>query len=335
LTIIAILFLNGCQFFEKNNDAKITQSVYYLAEQQAERISSRINSDIQVLKTLAIIMGNFESLPMEQRRNNFDYLLESVIINDRNMVQIYTVWKPNSIDGMDSRYIGRIGSSPTGQYAIAYSRETGYTTNKSYENIRNSMEYIHGPYASSVRVDNPIAYTVNGKDTYVVNVMVPIINPRTGEIVGNVGSLLDVHKIQNYIENAVKTREEISREISITQSVFRDTGRLLDSFWGISSIKTYDEIAALVIYASDGTIIGSVFPERIGRMLSDADITLYGNNIRSSYDAVIEGKIYQFRSFVPFLEKEVEIVMYPFTIGNWDIHWTVMIASPVDWWKKQ
>ena len=32
---------------------------------------------------------------------------------------LYSIWKPNAVDGMDSRFIGRAGSSPTGQYALS------------------------------------------------------------------------------------------------------------------------------------------------------------------------------------------------------------------------
>jgi hypothetical protein len=165
---------------------------------------------------------------------------------------------------------------------------------------------------------------VDGKDTYVVNMMVPIVNNRTDEVVGGVGFIWDISVIQSVIEETV---------------------------------KDYAEIDAMAVYSSNGAIIGSIFPERIGRILSDADITLYGDNIRSAYNAVIEGKYYNFRSFVPFLENDVEIIIVPFSIGigNWadtftyiggsvstynigsgwqDTHWTVMIASPVKLWMK-
>ena len=38
---------------------------------------------------------------------------------------MYTIWKPNAVDGMDAANIGRTGLTSTGQFAPAYSRETG------------------------------------------------------------------------------------------------------------------------------------------------------------------------------------------------------------------
>jgi methyl-accepting chemotaxis protein len=113
LKVIAILFFNGCQTSRERTDALITQSIYYVAEQQADRIASLINSDLRVLKTLSNIMGDYENIPAEQRRDRFDDMLYSVLGNGQNIVSLYMVWKPNIFDRMDSHYIGRPGPSPT------------------------------------------------------------------------------------------------------------------------------------------------------------------------------------------------------------------------------
>jgi len=331
LAIIAIVFWGGCKNYKKLNDELIAQSIYYLAEQQTVRLSGLINSELRILKTLANIMGEYEGIPVEQRRDRFDYMLLSALSNEPDIVTIYTVWKPNALDGMDSRYIGRVGSSPTGQYAIAYSGERWKTVAKTYENIINIMAHIHGPNAREVSVDHPTPLTIDGRDTYVVNMMVPIVNQRTMETVGGVGFLLDINIIQSIINKTVKSREERAKEFDIARSVFQRTGTMLESFWD----RDYEEIAAMEVYSSNGAIIGSVFPDRIGKMLVDADVTFYGDNIRSAYNAILERKHYNFRSFVPYLEKEAEIVMFSFFIPNSNLAWTIMIATPVDyWWKK-
>jgi len=35
-----------------------------------------------------------------------------------DFIRKFTAWKPNAIDGMDSRYIGRVGSTGSGQTAF-------------------------------------------------------------------------------------------------------------------------------------------------------------------------------------------------------------------------
>lgn len=103
----------------------------------------------------------------------------------------------------------------------------------------------------------------------------------------------------------------------------------------------------MTVYSDNGVILGSSLPERTGKTLLDADGLIYGDNIRPAYDAVTEGKYYNFRSYVPFLENDVEINIITFSIGtgnwegdtfkvgsgNWhDTSWAIMIASPVKYW---
>jgi len=145
-----------------------------------------------VLRTLAAIMGGYESMPTEDRREQYDIMLHAVIQNSQfNFVRIFTVWKPNALDGMDVSYIGRVGSSPTGQYAMTYGRDTGQIIYSTYLNVGATTAYLNGPNARQERVEH-VSYKVNGQDTYIIRMAVPIINPRTNEVVGTVGCYLDI-----------------------------------------------------------------------------------------------------------------------------------------------
>jgi hypothetical protein len=75
---------------------------------------------------------------------------------------------------------------------------------------------------------------------------VPIINPNTGETVGGVGLLFRIDPIQGVV----------------------------DQF-----IKDNDDISAMAIYSDNGFIMGSYQRDRIGKMLIDADKTLYGDDL--------------------------------------------------------
>ncbi|MCL1817557.1 MAG: hypothetical protein FWG35_01410, partial [Spirochaetaceae bacterium] len=89
-----------------------------MASQQAEYWKGRTDGNFRVLRTLANIMAEYENIPANERRDRFDDMLYGCIVSEVNMVTLYTVWKPNALDGMDSQYIGRVGSTPTGQYGI-------------------------------------------------------------------------------------------------------------------------------------------------------------------------------------------------------------------------
>jgi len=127
----------------------------YLSREQAEHWKGREDAYMRALSTLANVMDDYEAIPANQRRDRYDDMLYSALRSEPNMIAIYTIWKPNAIDGMDSYYIGRTGSSPTGQYAMAFSKETGQVVSSASADIAHTMDYLNGPNAQNDRVDNP------------------------------------------------------------------------------------------------------------------------------------------------------------------------------------
>jgi methyl-accepting chemotaxis protein len=186
------------------------RGISYLAGHRAEYWKGREDGFIRVLRTLSNVMEDYEDLPAETRRDTFDNMLLGVLHSEFTMTSVYTVWKPNAVDGMDAKYIGRPGSSPTGQYAMHYTRETGELIGRATNDINDSMTYFNGPNSRKDRVDHPMPRRVQGKDTYVIRMMVPIINPNTNEVVGGVGCLLDISGVQPTLEKTLRDHDELA-----------------------------------------------------------------------------------------------------------------------------
>ncbi|MCL1813919.1 MAG: methyl-accepting chemotaxis protein [Treponema sp.] len=269
------------------------RGIKYLAEQHAEYWKGREDGYIRVLRTLANVMREYEDIEPEARRHRFDAMLKGVLASEPNMIDLYTVWNPNALDGMDAHYTDRTGSGPDGQYATAYTRESGDIFSCTAADIEDSMAYINGPNSKKDRVEHPFTKDINGKNTQLIRMMVPIINPRTNETVGGVGCLLVIKAMQPLVEQTMQEHEEIS---------------------------------AMVIYAGNGVVLAGERPERIGKLLIDADIE-YGNAIEEAHQAVLERKEFTTNQHVPRLGVTLEIAMIPFNIGNSDNGWTIMIAS--------
>jgi methyl-accepting chemotaxis protein len=123
--------------------------------------------------------------------------------------------------------------------------------------------------------------------------MVPIINPRTNEVVGGVGCLLDIVGMQPTLEK---------------------------------TISDHNEIAAMVIYSGNGFVFAHYLSDRVGKMMPDVD-TEYGGKLQEAYRAVTEGKKYKGSAYDPSLDSDIELVMVPIQIGNSDTTWTIMIGS--------
>ena len=269
------------------------RGIQYLAGQRAEYWKGREDARMQVLSSVAGIMQDYESIPAEERRDRYDAMLRATLIDQPTIITIYTVWKPNALDNMDEAYIDRTGSSPNGQYAMAYTRENGQIESRFTTDFDGSMTYLNGPNSRKDRVEDPIARTIEGGNTYVFRLMTPIINPRTNEVVGGVGCFLDIVQIQPMVQN---------------------------------TIDSNDEISAMAIYSNDGFILASYVPDRIGKMLPNVD-TIYGDYTNEAYQHVLNGETYSCSSYSDVLKSNMEIVLVPFVIAESNTSWSVMIAA--------
>jgi methyl-accepting chemotaxis protein len=265
----------------------------YLAKDQSTYLKGREDGYIRALHTLANVMSDYESLPAAERRDRFDDMLRSTISAEAVMYQAYTVWKPNAVDGMDSRFIGRNGSTDTGQYGMAFIKENGNVTSRVTGDIENTMSYLNGPNARKDRVDEPIPRNVNGKDTYLVRMMVPIVNSHTNEVVGGVGCLLDINVLQPMLENTIKDNHEI---------------------------------AMMVIYTNTGFILAHFIPERVGKFMSDVDVEL-GDTRPNVFQALQNGKFYKDNKYDPTLKTMIYFVIQPLQIGNSDMTLSVLVGT--------
>jgi methyl-accepting chemotaxis protein len=298
VTVIVISVAGSIAVILLKQAANITlesnlRGLNYLAREQAEHWKGREDAYIRALHTLANVMDDYEAIPANQRRDRYDDMLQSMLSSEPNMITIYTIWKPNALDGLDSRYIGRVGSSPTGQYAMTFSKETGKVVARASLDIEHTMEYLNGPHAKNSRVDNPEPWKVNGNDTFAFKMMVPILNSRTNEVVGGLGCLLAINVIQTTVEEIIKNN---------------------------------DEISAMVIYAGNGMIMGHLIPDRVGKMLIDVD-TSFGEYIQEADKAVREGKAFECRTYSHALNSYTRLKTIPFQIGDSDQVWSIMIVA--------
>jgi len=290
VTVVAVVLLQRASGISVNLSKR---SIENLAAQRDAYWQGREDGLYRVARTLANIFSDFEDDPIERRRDMYDSMMQSVTRSETTIFQVYAVWKPNAVDGMDSRYIGRPGCTPTGQYASAFRMENGQANITLTSDVDDAMAYLNGPDARKDRYEHPVPRNIDGKDTWYFRIMVPIINRRNNEVVGGVGCLCVIDAIQPTIENTIKTREEI---------------------------------AAVSIYSSNGFIIGSYVPERVGKMMKDVD-TIYGSHMDEALKAVQNGEELFISSYAPVLKSDVEINIQSFPMGNSGKSWSIMVAS--------
>jgi methyl-accepting chemotaxis protein len=269
------------------------RSTLYLTQQRAQYWSGRMNGYIQVLRTMADVMEDYENVAKDIRRGQYEEMIQSVFNEQPDFVRMFTVWRPDAIDGMDALNIGRTGSTETGQFAYALTRETGKTQAITCIVIPSVMEHINGPNARKDDVSQPSMINLAGKDTYIIKMIIPIINKRTNEVVGAVGCQLNIDLIQPVLE---------------------------------ATIEKSEEVAVMSIYSSNGFILGCFKPERIGKKMVDVEAH-FGSYAPAAFEAVKEAKEYECYSYSPALDTNVQISVVPVSIGNSGTTWSIMIGS--------
>jgi len=294
VVVIAVIQLRQASAISLNLSKR---SSTYLARQRAQYWNGRLGGYLQVLHTAADVFGHFENVAPADRRAQYEEVLTAIMESQPDFVRLFTVWKPNAVDGMDARNIGRVGSTETGQFAFALGAETGKIVAQTSQVVPAVMEHINGPNAKQDNVSHPGPFKLAGKDIQCVRLIAPIINTRTGEVVGGVGCQLNIDIVQPRIE---------------------------------ATMKTFEEIAAMSVYSSDGFVIASYRPERIGKKMIDAELQ-YGNLINDAFEAVKAGKEFECYSYAPTLGTYLEIAVVPATIGNSDTTWSIMVGSTEDY----
>jgi len=270
------------------------RSQEHLVNSQAEFWKGQENGYIKALTTLANVLGDFETVRPEDRRDKYDELLKSALEEEPQMIVMYTIWLPNVIDGMDKKYIGRIGSTSTGQYAMAWDKKTGKTVKTLSTDVDNVMEHITGPNAFKDHISEPVLWNINGVDRYIIKMFVPITNNRINnqEVVGALGCVLNIDAVQTTLENTIKENNEIDM---------------------------------MIIYSNTGSILAHYKPERIGKNMFDVDVEL-GDSRKAIFDAMNNDRIYRGSVYDPLHEDTFRFVVRPIKIGNSDFELSVLIG---------
>jgi methyl-accepting chemotaxis protein len=275
--------------------ATALESQERLAAEQARIIQMRYETYLRIAHTLADAMADYDETETGRQRNRFDQFIRSVVASNERVVGIFGVFKPNTIDpGMDAAFAGSPGSTETGQWAPWYTQRTGTIEHLVYNDIPGMMAILNGPDARKEKIEDPVLQNVAGKDTYIVKISVPVIYRKTGEVVGRVG---------------------VNVNTAYTQPVVDDT------------IKANPDISAMTVYSDNGTIIASYALEQVGKLLRDAQSSLYSADTAKAQEMVVKGEKFRLAEYSEILKTELEMIIYPFTIGETGTSWALMLGT--------
>jgi methyl-accepting chemotaxis protein len=226
---VSIILLTQARSME--TDAAF-ENMKNLTGMYSKELQGRYENYLTAAKTLADIMNSYDDILPEQRRGRYDDVLHSVMESNPNFVGMWTLWKPNAIDGNDAAYVGAQETDSTGRYMTWYTRRSGSLQKRPlseyelYQDILNNMDNRDPVFS------NPYFTSDGGKQSLVARFCYPIIT--NGTLVGRCGIMLD----------------------------------LAESSVIVSGIKPYDTGRA-VLYSNDGTIAAHYDAHMVGKSIQD------------------------------------------------------------------
>ncbi|MDR2135865.1 MAG: methyl-accepting chemotaxis protein, partial [Treponema sp.] len=103
-----------------------TEAAFTNLEELTGRYSMTIEGDyenyLSAARILANIMDSYQGVPAEERRARYDNTMQSIMESNPEFMGMFSIWKPNAIDGNDAAFIDDPGTDSTGRYMPWYSR---------------------------------------------------------------------------------------------------------------------------------------------------------------------------------------------------------------------
>ena len=288
IAIISIVILNRASNLQTETSIN---NAALLAQVNATEVQRRLETYMDTANTVSQVFDSFTRVPLELRRSNFNQTLEGILESNPGFVGIFTVWKPNALDGLDARYADTPGTDSTGQFISWYTRETGTIEYRAYPNHKQLLDNAQKKQVISDLIER----TINGKKVLTLMVLAPVLDSRQ-EIAGLVGINIMLDEIQQLV----------------------------------ASIKPYPNSGAALITHS-GMFAAHYESGRINKNMTDTDAVLLGaDGVRKALAKIQAGEIYDTKYHSNVYKTDMHVAYDPFVVGNTATPWSLMVAISMD-----
>jgi methyl-accepting chemotaxis protein len=258
-----------------------------IAVENSEKVGRFLEIHMDAARTLAEVMGQYESIDPVHRREFFNILLRGYAIDYPDVVDVYSAWEPNALDGVDAEHLNDPDTDSTGRFAPVWFLGPGGTPQ--VEPLAPGFDredYYHVPVSTGREaLIEPFRYTVGGKEYFIPRIVAPIKN-YNGKTVGVVGMDILMDDIQELVNN----------------------------------LKPFGNGVAAV-FSAGGTVISHFDPSHIGRDIRESEVSVVGDNINDLVQAVTTGTV------ANFITGGMMIYLVPFTVGESAKPWTLAIGT--------
>ena len=163
----------------------------------AMEIQAQYQPYFNIVRTLSQIMGGYQTVDINQRRVLFNNIMRGVLDPNPDIISVYTVWRPQALDGRDARFANTPGTDETGRYMAGFTREQDRFVLRAFREYTPLLD--QGPeQTEDESISVPELRTFAGGTVYAVDIRATVKSG--GVVVGILGLTINMNHVQTMAE---------------------------------------------------------------------------------------------------------------------------------------
>ncbi|MBI9019338.1 MAG: methyl-accepting chemotaxis protein [Phycisphaerae bacterium] len=246
-----------------------------VAKERAGQIKADIEVAANVARTMADTLSGIkdEISKVELDRDEANSILKIILTRNPQFVGTYTGWETNAFDGLDDVYAKTNGHDDTGRFIPYWNRnaqgEMAIEPLMGYDVLGDGDYYQLPKKLKKECIIDPYVYPVQGKDTLITSLVVPII-----------------------VDDVFYGIAGVDMQLSFLQDLANDVQDL------------YDGTATIALISNNGTLAGITGrPEMLGKKITELD-EHYENDLENIRTGKMDMEILEeegvLEAFIPF-----------------------------------
>lgn len=267
--LFVVLLALGLTLFVKVRSSYRDITYKYLQE-TTKRYSSEtqmiLEKEFAIGSTLVDALEGYQQISPENRRDYINEILRDTLKSNPTLVDAWTVWEPNALDGLDSQYANTVYHDSTGRFIPYWTQVDSKIECTPLTDYENGFWYVNPLSSPTGILIDPNLYNVAGKDIWVCGVAFPI-HDENGNAIGVVGidmsldMLTEILREAKFFNSGYLTLISNSGLIAVDIDVEKE-GQV-SSYFSNQIFKTVRSELKIAYTVDDENILHVIFPIKL------------------------------------------------------------------------
>lgn len=299
LTLIVLMQLITTWYIESNFSDLTREETFELTKSYSsdysDNIEKYLNKAFHIAQMFSSVFSSYESIDAESRRETFNQILRTTLIENEFLLGTYTLWEPFALDDLDTLYANAPYHDFSGRFIPYWNRGTGDIICEpllDYETPGTGDYYLVPKETGKTQIIDPYVYPIGGKNVMLTSIVVPI-------------KVKDTFKGIAGVDLSLKSLQDM-----------------------VQQMATEHEGTILALYAPDGRIVAHSNNGFVGKLQTEVESEFAGEYFDSLQTIVSRGLYSEFVGYSPMMDDEYFYTTVPVLIDKNNAPWTFLMATP-------